>query len=295
MAGPYDTVPRCKQIISALERYAGPGNYHYMMPMPEKVLFSEQESLTRIKDSANRAMELIENGDLDQAQNILNMLMKKYPEHPDVLFAMGNLYYGKDMFDDALHYFDAAIEVSPGFLEAMNNKAATHQKRAEILHMLKTFQLIIETGPPDDPAVQNARKELERSEAFIEETEGVDLKTYMEAYELFDSGYAHMEKGEFEQAIELFQQSISLNDNSPKPYGNMGLCYAMLGNKQMALEALEKALLIDPSYEIALGNLKLIKLMQEGQPLQADTNFEFNPRTGPILKKKSFMERLFRK
>lgn len=48
----------------------------------------------------------------------------------------------------------------------------------------------------------------------------------------------------------------------------MGLCLAKLGEKAEALAELDRALKINPEYEPALSNRKVVEQMTEGQPLE---------------------------
>ena len=49
-------------------------------------------------------------------------------------------------------------------------------------------------------------------------------------------------------------------------HGNVALAYAGLGKKAMALEHLDKALDLDPTYEPAMQNRKVVERMREGEP-----------------------------
>jgi lipoprotein NlpI len=59
-----------------------------------------------------------------------------------------------------------------------------------------------------------------------------------------------------------------INKRHPQSYGNLGLCYAQLGRKADALAALDKALEIDPKYELATVNRAVIESLHEGEKLQ---------------------------
>lgn len=50
-------------------------------------------------------------------------------------------------------------------------------------------------------------------------------------------------------------------------YGNLGLAYAGLGNRQKALECLDKAIELDPEYEPALVNRLVVESLAEGEAL----------------------------
>jgi tetratricopeptide (TPR) repeat protein len=57
--------------------------------------------------------------------------------------------------------------------------------------------------------------------------------------------------------------------STPQPYGNMGLCYAILGKKEAAIEAFDKALAIDPNYELAIVNKAYTERLAPGEALDA--------------------------
>ena len=58
-----------------------------------------------------------------------------------------------------------------------------------------------------------------------------------------------MEKKQWELAIEGFGKCLEINLEHAQSFGNMGICYAQLGEKAKALAVLEKALEIDPEKE----------------------------------------------
>jgi Tfp pilus assembly protein PilF len=79
-----------------------------------------------------------------------------------------------------------------------------------------------------------------------------------------------MQKGDWKNAIKGFERSLRWYSGVPQPYGNLGLCYAKMGNKQSALAAFKKALEIDPNYEPAIFNNAATEQLQEGQCLSVD-------------------------
>jgi Tfp pilus assembly protein PilF len=47
----------------------------------------------------------------------------------------------------------------------------------------------------------------------------------------------------------------------------MGICYAKLGKKEQAMTAFDKALEIDPNYELAILNKAATESLKEGEVL----------------------------
>jgi tetratricopeptide (TPR) repeat protein len=70
----------------------------------------------------------------------------------------------------------------------------------------------------------------------------------------------------YEAAADLFGQVLAQNPDHVQSHGNLGLVYAGLGRKALALEHLDKALALDPTYEPAIQNRKIIAGMKEGEP-----------------------------
>ena len=52
-------------------------------------------------------------------------------------------------------------------------------------------------------------------------------------------------------------------------YGNLGICYAQVGRKSDALAAFDKALELDPQYELAIVNKAMTESMAEGEKLDS--------------------------
>jgi tetratricopeptide (TPR) repeat protein len=65
----------------------------------------------------------------------------------------------------------------------------------------------------------------------------------------------------------LFRTVIEQNPSHVQSYGNLALALANLGQKAAALQCLDKALELDPSYAPARGNRLIVEQMTEGIPL----------------------------
>ena len=93
------------------------------------------------------------------------------------------------------------------------------------------------------------------------------LDRFIEAQTNFEISLDYMEKQDFKNAISPLKKALSINPDPPQIYGNLGLCYACLGEKQIALDYLDKALELDPKYEVALVNRSLVEKLETGEKL----------------------------
>ncbi|MDO9123711.1 MAG: tetratricopeptide repeat protein [Deltaproteobacteria bacterium] len=68
--------------------------------------------------------------------------------------------------------------------------------------------------------------------------------------------------------FQNFRRVLSTDPKHVQSWGNLGLAYAGIGERDKALECLDKALELDPEYEIAAVNRIGIKKMREGERLE---------------------------
>ncbi|UCE08589.1 MAG: tetratricopeptide repeat protein, partial [bacterium] len=220
-----------------------------------------------VDEAIDRALAVIERGNISSGERIISELLIKYPDIYIVQYAMGVVYALKNKYDKAIAYFDKAIEIFPYFVEAWFNKGTSHQKKLEVAEMIRAFQKVIELGDPNEDFVKQAKNVINGLEKQIREESGLNLDGYLKSSDRFEEAYALMEIMEWNKAIIGFQAVLSLNPKHVQSYGNMGICYAKLGEKQKALAALDKALKLDPNYGPALANRNIVMSLEEGQKL----------------------------
>ncbi len=92
------------------------------------------------------------------------------------------------------------------------------------------------------------------------------LEACLESQRLFELGFEHLHTQGYAAAVELFNQVLAQNPSHVQSHGNVALAYAGLGQKRVALEHLDQALALDPGYEPAMQNRKVIAQMNEGAP-----------------------------
>lgn len=81
----------------------------------------------------------------------------------------------------------------------------------------------------------------------------------------FLQGICNIQRENYQEAISFFEQVLNLNPNHVQSYGNMALAHSALGEQKLALQYLDKALLLDPTYELAQQNRKNIMQLKEGE------------------------------
>jgi tetratricopeptide (TPR) repeat protein len=187
-----------------------------------------------------------------------------------VLYGMGVLFAMQKQYDAAIEYFKKAVDAFPIFVEAHYNLAVAYKSIFDIANMIRVFKRVLALSQPGTEYYTQAQDMIQMMEKSMRENNGPGLDAFINAQDEFDRAFHLMEKGEWKNAIKGFERSIRWQSTLPQPYGNMGICYAKLGNKEAALAAFEKALEIDPHYEPAIRNKAATEELSEGQRLSLD-------------------------
>lgn len=248
-----------------------------------------------IDEKVDQAMQMAEKGRIAAAENEITKLLIKHPNNHSVQFAMGVICLMKNNYDGAIKYFDRAIAIFPDFVEAWFNKGAAHQQKLEVGDMIHSYRKVIELGDPKEDFVRRAKNILNGFEKSIKKDSGITLDVYLQAMDKFNTAFELMKGRVWERALAGFQEVLSLNPNHIQSFGNMGLCYAALGRRQDALNALNRALELDPKYEPAIVNRQMVQLMKEGVSAYIPEVKEIEYYKDFSIKKKSLLRDLFGK
>lgn len=222
-----------------------------------------------IDEECDRILSTVESGHLLHAEKQMKELYKKYPDYHTVLYGMGVCNVLQDKFEEAIEFFKRAIAIFPYLTEAHFNMAMAYIKLGDIAGVVRGFREVIRVGGNEE-LVSEARTRLADLERTVMELNGFSLNTYLNNSDTFDKAFAALEKREFMSAINLFKRVLATDPKHVQSWGNLGLAYAAIGEKDKALECLDKALELDPEYEIAAVNRIGIEKMREGERLEGN-------------------------
>ena len=223
-----------------------------------------------IEKEVDQALSYAEKKRFDEAGAILAGLIEKHPGNHMVQYGMGVLNALTDKFDDAIGYFQRAIEIFPYFVAAYFNMGTAYQKKLDVSNTVKSMQKVVAIGDPKETFVKHAKDLIDGFERSILKTEGVDLDTYVKNQEIFNQAVNAMERKDWERAIDGFQETLKVLKNHTQCYGNLGICLAKLGKKEQAIDAFNRALKIDPNYEPAIFNKMMTENLENGKILRGD-------------------------
>lgn len=149
--------------------------------------------------------------------------LKKSPNKPRPLFALGSAYSKIKNYDKALYYFNKTIEIDPIFTMVYNHRGIIHEKNLQFDLALKDYQKAIQLDPNFVEAINNL--------ANIYKTQG-----------------------KYDLALENYNKALAINPRYYTSYFNRGALYYSTKDYQRALDDFNKALEINPDYEQVYNN-----------------------------------------
>lgn len=184
------------------------------------------KSDSHIEEELERAMQIISDGDLDEAKRVLEDLEIRYPDDPIVLYNLGMCYSDLGDLNFAIDTLSKCIKLVPMYSNAHVALGVAYTRKGML-----------------DESEMNLRKaiELDKNNPFAYRNLAVVLGT----------------KGNYVSSAENFKFAYDLDPENPHILYGLGLSNQNLGNKTDAAIYYEK--LID------IGTPKeLVKLAKEG-------------------------------
>ncbi|MGD0591626.1 MAG: tetratricopeptide repeat protein [Bacteroidota bacterium] len=127
-------------------------------------------------------------------------------------------------YDNAILYFQKAIELDPKDAEPYAILGAVYNQKGNLVKAIQCCEKAIELNPGFSGAYNNL-------------------------------GLAYKNKGDFDKAIQLFHKAIELNPGESRTFYNLGNTYTKIGNLEKAIQSYEKAIEFNPQYSAAYVNL----------------------------------------
>jgi len=226
------------------------------------------EVIPDLDDEVDQVLRQLESGAGKAVEPRIKYLLKTHPSYHMTNYAMG-IYLGMvaNNPQGALPFFKKAVETFPPFPEAHFNLGTAAMKTCDIPKAVAAFRASVRYSKKGDGIAEKAREQLQfLDKTLLKGTAFKNLDAYLANAKLFDAAFQCLADFQFDQAVEMFKRVLDEFPDHVQSYGNLALAYAGLGKKAIAMECLEKALALDPSYEPARTNRCVLDAMREGEP-----------------------------
>jgi tetratricopeptide (TPR) repeat protein len=268
---------------NARKSYSGtsdeaPNNMHEdALPLPSN---KDDENL---HGWLEQAMNLIREGDLEQAEGIYRFLIEVGVENEKVFANLAGLCQMRNAHDESLALLARAVQLKPASPQAHLLIANAMEARGEYKAAINKIRHALELDENSAEAHHNMGFLLGRTgnhtgavESYLK---AIDLKPeYPDAYN--NLGNSLKQLGDMEGARSAYRQAIGLKSNFADAHLNLGNSLMELGNMEGARSAYSQAIGLKPDFADAHLNHALLMLLQ-GDYLQGWQEYEWRLQRSP--------------
>ena len=198
------------------------------------------------------------NNKISEVLNNLDQAIKLNDKNAEAYNARGFFYTLIQLdVNRALENFNHAIEIDPGFSDALNNRGILHLSEGNYNLAIDDFNMAIQNNPQMTFAMMNRALAYELSDKFDQAVQSYDdvLEIEPENYfALVYRGSSWMELGKFEEALTDLDAAVKIEPDIADAYYNRGLLYRRRERFYLAIEDYTKAVNLEPDYIEAFNN-----------------------------------------
>ncbi len=193
----------------------------------------------------------------DQALNSFRKLLSINPRIPEVHFNLGLLFAQSDQAKEAETCYRQAIRLSPRMAPAFFNLGVLYQQQEQLDKAAEMYQKALAIEADYHEALTNlgAIYQLQGQLKEAERCYRQALAIQADAQSYLNLGTALYALGLHKQAIEAFQQALSLNPKLADGWNDLGETWRDQGNMAEAIKCYRKALERQPDHDRALYNM----------------------------------------
>lgn len=208
-----------------------------------------------------RAIQLQQTGNLTEAETIYLTLLKKAPNHPELLHALGLIAYARNQLTSAVSYITQAIKASPRKASFHSNLGLIYKDMLNHAQAEQSFKQALVLQPEFDNARINLAQLYLKSDQLELAKEVIAPLRQSTTYStpLYQTlGLICSFENNYELAINYFEKILTTDPYNSEIYNSLGSCFIKLGQFANAQQMLLKALDLAPdTAEIYLNCGKL--------------------------------------
>lgn len=238
----------------------------------------KQEEENRVKSEAERKKKEEEDKYNQMSEEEKAEIINK--KKAEELKAQGNEHYKKKEFDEAMGFYNQAIEIYPKELTLYLNRAGVYHEKKEYKKVIEDCNYVIDNTfdfqkkgrafgrmgfayeelEDFDNAIESFNKSLlenndyrvkEALKNLMKKKEKIEAEKYINpeiAEEVNNKGNEFYKAGKYPDALKEYKEAIKRNPSMAKYYSNRASAYQKLMEFNLAAKDCEKALEIDPQY-----------------------------------------------
>ena len=187
----------------------------------------------------------LENNNINDGINLLKKSLQINPNQPLVLFDLGIAFLKNNELEEAIKFFDKSAILDPTNIKIFINKAVILNKLNRLDELINCYQKIIQLDPNYIDAYTN-QAEILYSIGKVDDA----LNLYYKAIEIepqnpsiynnFGNLFNNLDR--LDEAINFYEKSIKIKSENPSAYKNLGLVFVKKRKFNEAINYLKKSI-----------------------------------------------------
>ncbi len=181
------------------------------------------------------------------------------------LYNAGNALFEQKKYADAIKKYNESIQKDPNFKDSYFNKGITEIEAAKYNDAVLSFTAYLALEKSGKGYFQRAlanEKANKKSAAENDFKEAMKLDTKNEMIP-YNYGVMLFNSADYENAVKIFTQAITLKPDFAFAYNDRGSSYRMQGKYAEAIADYEEAARKNPKLALALNNIGTVKRIQK--------------------------------
>ncbi|MDR0603621.1 MAG: tetratricopeptide repeat protein [Bacteroidales bacterium] len=173
-------------------------------------------------------------------------------------FNLGNVYYDKGEYDNAIDAYKKTIALKPEDAAAYNNLGNAFDNKGEYDNAIDAFKKAIALKPETAETYYNLGNAYDNKGEYDNAIDAFKKSIALKpetAVVYYNLGNVYRNKGKYDNAIEAYKKAIALSPEDAVAYNNFGNAYYDKDEYDNAIDAYKKAIELEPDYAAAYYNL----------------------------------------
>ena len=207
------------------------------------------------------AIDLFSKGEINQALDAVQDLLKDYPNEPVLFNIKGACYADLGQLDVAITNYKEAITIKPDYAKAHFNLAGSLHDLGQLETAVQSYQKAIEIDASYAEAYNNlgnVYQELKQVDSAVQNYKrALEIKPDYVAAQ-YSLGNTFMELGQLEEAVKSYKAALKLKPEFAEPYYNLGAVLQDLELLDDSVVSYKAAIVLQPDYADAYYNLGIL-------------------------------------
>ena len=207
------------------------------------------------------AINLFSKGEINQALDAVQDLIKDYPNEPVLFNIRGACYADLGQLDVAVTNYKEAITIKPDYAKAHFNLAGSLHDLGQLETAVQSYQKAIEIDASYAEAYNNlgnVYQELKQVDSAVQSYKrALEIKPDYVAAQ-YSLGNAFMELGQLNKAVKSYKAALKLKPDFVEAINNLGITFFKLHQLDDAIRSYERAIALDPDFADAHNNIGIV-------------------------------------